>query len=78
MGDAVYEEGVRIGRVEHLFWAVSKRRKGLVHSVQISGCDVVTKRWTLLGVLYWSPARRRWVNKLRPTLSYQICPRGGD
>ena len=62
VGKRVFENDKCIGKVERVFTCTWGCRKGSVHSIQVSGCDVVHRRFTVPGVLFWSVAEGCWKN----------------
>lgn len=72
VGQQVFEDGVCIGHVERVFICTWGRRKGLVHSIQLSGRDIVRRRFTLSGVLFWSVAEGCWKNNFALMRRYRI------
>lgn len=75
IGYHVSADGEHVGVVEREFVCTWGPRRGLIHSVQVSGMDVVWKRIRIPGILYWSSRKRgdgRWVNRLRPDVRYTL------
>lgn len=62
VGKRVFENDKCIGKVERVFTCTWGRRKGSVHSIQVSGCDIEHRRFTVPGVLFWSVAEGCWKN----------------
>ena len=62
--------GTYVGTVEREYYCTWGRRKGSVHSIQVSGMEVRWRRIYLPGILYWS--KGRWRNKLWPEAEYTV------
>jgi hypothetical protein len=72
VGNRVFEDGVYIGRVERVFECTWGVRKGCVQSIQVGGCDIVRRRFTVPGVLFWSMAEGCWKNNFALTRTYCV------
>lgn len=72
VGACVHADGEYVGVVEKEFRRTWGRRKGDVQSIQVSGMDVTFRRIRHPGILFWSEARKKWMNKLRPDVTYTV------
>ena len=72
VGDRVHADGEYVGVVEREFRRTWGRRKGDVQSIQVSGMDVTFRRIRNPGILFWSEARKKWMNKLHPDVTYTV------
>lgn len=78
VGERVFQDGVCIGQVERVFVCTWGRRKGSVQSIRVSGCDIVRRRFTVPGVLFWSVAEGCWKNNFALLSRYRVDQNGGD
>lgn len=59
-----------VGDVERIFVRTWGKRRGAVHSIQITGMDVQWRRIRVPGILYFSEGN--WINKLFPTAKFTV------
>ena len=72
VGDRVFADDEYVGVVEKEFICTWGRRKGRLHSIQVSCMYVTFKRIRVPGILYWSGTHKRWTNKLRSDVTYTL------